>query len=149
MAWSAASVIAHEYPGPLTEVLAYGAAAAISTSRVLAGQHFSSDVVVGSAIGWLIGREVYRLHHDPELCGGGWNPLSDENSDAARDFQKMGSPAVPLDSWVYPALQRLAALGYITTGLQGLQPWTRLECARLLAEQTTRSSRTLTWPTKP
>ncbi len=134
MAWSAASVIAHEYPGPLTEVLAYGAAAAISTSRVLAGQHFSSDVVVGSAVGWLIGREVYRLHHDPELGGGGWNPLSDENSDAARDFQKMGSPAVPLDSWVYPVLQRLAALGYITSGMQGLQPWTRLECARLLAE---------------
>ena len=133
MAWSAASIIAEEYPGPLTEILAYGAATAISTSRVLAGQHFSSDVVVGSAIGWLIGHEVYRLHHDPELGGSGWKKLSDD-SDNSRDFQKMGSPAVPLESWVYPALQRLAALGYVSTGLEGLQPWTRLECARLTEE---------------
>src|SRR5579863_9196582 len=43
-AWSIASVIAHEYPGPLTSILAYGAASAISLSRVDAKQHFPSDV---------------------------------------------------------------------------------------------------------
>jgi len=34
IAWSIASVIAHEYPGPLTKLLVYGLAAAVSASRV-------------------------------------------------------------------------------------------------------------------
>src|SRR5579862_515247 len=76
LAWSAASVIAHEYPGTLTELLAYGGATAISASRVMGKEHFSSDVLVGSALGWLIGYEVYRKHHDPELGGSGWSDLS-------------------------------------------------------------------------
>jgi hypothetical protein len=46
----------------------------------------------------------------------------------------MGSPYVPLDSWIYPALERLAALGYVKTATLGMRPWTRLECARLLTE---------------
>src|ERR1019366_9591791 len=33
-AWSIASVIAHEYPGPLTKLLAYGAATGISDAVV-------------------------------------------------------------------------------------------------------------------
>ena len=44
------------------------------------------------------------------------------------------SPYVPLNSWVYPALIRLAAMGYIQTAYLGLRPWTRMECARLLSE---------------
>jgi hypothetical protein len=46
----------------------------------------------------------------------------------------MGSPYVPLDSWIYPALERLAALGYVPTAIQGMRPWTRLECARQVNE---------------
>ena len=46
----------------------------------------------------------------------------------------MGSPYVPLDSWIYPALERLTALGYVKTASLGIRPWTRLECARLLSE---------------
>lgn len=46
----------------------------------------------------------------------------------------MGSPYVPLDTWVYPALDRLAALGYVQSGIAGLRPWTRMECARLVQE---------------
>ena len=41
------------------------------------------------------------------------------------------SSAVPLDSWVYPAFDRLNALGYALSALQGMRPWTRLQCARL------------------
>src|SRR5271156_6015579 len=41
---------------------------------------------------------------------------------------------VPLDSWVYPALERLAALGYIDVGFLGMRPWTRLECIHLLQD---------------
>ncbi len=46
----------------------------------------------------------------------------------------MGSPYVPLDSWIYPALERLAAMGYMKTAMLGIRPWTRLECARLVSE---------------
>ena len=46
----------------------------------------------------------------------------------------MGSPSVPLDSWVYPAFERLAALRVINTQIMGVKPWTRIECARLTEE---------------
>lgn len=135
LAWSAASVIAHEYPGTLTELLAYGGATAISASRVMGKEHFSSDVLVGSALGWLIGYEVYRKHHDPELGGSGWPDLSGGiDAERNRDRRDMGSPFVPLDSWIYPDLDRLAALGLISTSIEGLKPWTRMECARLTEE---------------
>jgi membrane-associated phospholipid phosphatase len=137
LSWAAASVFAHEYPGPLTQLFAYGFATAISASRVADQEHFPSDVVVGSAVGWLIGREVYRKHHDPELGGDTVGPISggDEGDDESRrDPRNMGSPFVALDSWVYPALDRLAGLGYLTTSFAGMKPWTRMECARLTEE---------------
>ncbi len=134
-AWSVASIIAHEYPGPLTKLLAYGFASAVSASRVTSKEHFPSDVLVGSAIGWLIGRQVYRAHHNPELGGDSWDrSLNGFEAESDRQPENMGSPYVPLDSWVYSALERLAALGYIHTEFLGLRPWTRLECARLIDE---------------
>ncbi len=42
------------------------------------------------------------------------------------------SSAVPLDNWVYPAFDRLNALGYSLGAFQGMRPWTRLQCARLV-----------------
>jgi len=65
VAWSSAAVIASEYDGLLTQVLAYGLATGVSTTRVLARQHFPSDVLVGSAVGWMIGR--YVVHHRRRL----------------------------------------------------------------------------------
>ncbi len=51
-----------------------------------------------------------------------------------RDRQDMGSPFVPLDSWVYSTVERLAALRYVSSAIIGLKPWTRMECARLTEE---------------
>jgi hypothetical protein len=48
--------------------------------------------------------------------------------------RSIGSPYVELDSWVYPAIERLAALGYIQTEFPGMRPWTRIECGRLVQE---------------
>lgn len=47
---------------------------------------------------------------------------------------KRGSPFVELDSWVYPAIERLQALGYIHAAFLGDRPWTRVECASLVSE---------------
>ena len=135
IAWSIASVMAHEYPGTLTKILAYGLATGVSATRVTGQQHFSSDVVIGSALGWYFGRQVYRAHHDSDLGGSSWGSLLPEKSGTeTRNPENMGSPAVPLDSWIYPALQRLIALGYVKSGYLGIRPWTRLECARMLEE---------------
>lgn len=54
-----AGIVAHEYPHPLVQILAYGAASAVAASRFTARQHFLSDVAVGSALGYLISREIF------------------------------------------------------------------------------------------
>ena len=137
-AWSVATVVAHEYPGTMTKLLSYGLASAVSVSRVTGREHFASDVFIGSALGWYEGRQIYRAHHNPELGGAGWADTV-ETGDRSRKAENMGSPYVPLDSWVYPVFERLAALGYVPTAYLGVRPWTRMECARLIEEAGGRS----------
>jgi hypothetical protein len=135
IAWSIASIWAHEYPGWFSQTAAYGLASAITVTRVTAKQHFPSDAIIGSVLGWYFGRQVFRAHHDPELGGSGWgNWLGERTGEKARNPDYMASPYVPLDSWVYPALQRLIALGYLKSGVLGMRPWTRIACARLLED---------------
>jgi membrane-associated phospholipid phosphatase len=50
----------------MTKITAYGLAAGLSLTRVLARQHFPSDVLVGSAVGWLVGRYVFHKHHNED-----------------------------------------------------------------------------------
>lgn len=68
-AWSLATVIAQEYGHhrPLVQIGAYGLASAVSLSRYTGRNHFLSDVLVGSAIGYGVGRYTYHKHHDPAL----------------------------------------------------------------------------------
>jgi hypothetical protein len=134
LAWSIASVVAHEYPGPLTKLLAYSLASTVTLTRVTSKQHFASDALVGSALGWYFGRQIYRARHDPTVGGGAWGDFLESSSEGRRNPANMGSPYVPVDSWVYPIFDRLAALGYVQTAYAGLRPWTRMECARLLEE---------------
>src|SRR6266481_3448311 len=138
--WSIASVIAHESPGPLTSLFVYGLASAVSASRISAKQHFPSDVLVGSAIGWFEGMYVYRKHHDPRIGGGEWETYAEAHDNSERSSGDIGSPYVPLDSWIYPALERLAGLGLLTDEFMGMRPWTRSECARLVSDAADRVS---------
>src|SRR6185312_5156382 len=133
LSWTAASVIAHEYPGWLSQTLVYGTAATVSLTRVTGRQHFPSDVVVGSALGWLVGRHVFNAHHYRELDDLNYGTFSRERGEELKP-DSLGSPFVPLDSWIYPELKRLAALGYIKSQFTGLQPWTRAECRRQIEE---------------
>jgi membrane-associated phospholipid phosphatase len=134
-AWSVAGVIAHEYPGLLPKIAAYGLASLVSYSRIRARQHFPSDVFIGGMMGQLIAQDVYSRHFDPELGGGEWKPIRDFlRVDGNASPATLGSPYVPLDSWIYPALDRLAGLGLVDSGFAGLRPWTRGECARLVNE---------------
>jgi len=68
--WTAASTIAHEYPKPWVEWLTYGTAAGVSVTRFTSLQHFPSDVVVGSTLGYLLGRHIFHEH-----CKAGLSPI--------------------------------------------------------------------------
>ena len=46
------------------------------------------------------------------------------------DPDTIGSTNVPMDSWIYPALERLAAMGLIPGQSISIRPWTRQECLR-------------------
>jgi hypothetical protein len=134
-AWSIAGVIAHEYPGIFPKLISYGAAAAVDFSRVHARQHFPSDVFVGSLMGYLIAQSIYSRRHEPELGGRSWDPPGDFMEDEQHSSPSfMGSPYIQLDSWIYPALERLIALGYVSTAHLGIRPWTRLQSARFVEE---------------
>lgn len=136
ISWAIASVIAHEYPGFLTQTLAYGAATAIGAARIIGHQHFATDVIVGSALGWYLGRQAFLTHSrysHAEMAR--WGTFArDDSEDPSRQPRNMGSPYVPLDSWIYPAIERLSALGYIHTSFADMRPWTRMDCARQIKE---------------
>ncbi|HXC95194.1 MAG TPA: capsule assembly Wzi family protein [Edaphobacter sp.] len=160
-AWAIASVIGDEYPGWLSRTAVYGLAAGVSASRVLAEQHFPSDVLIGSTAGWLIGHYVYRAHHNYSLnpfdtrpMPGdlgvprnrqpsslhfppdpvGIHPVQSRPLGDDVDPDTIGSTNVPMDSWIYPALERLAAMGFIPDQNSSIRPWTRQECLRQLRE---------------
>jgi membrane-associated phospholipid phosphatase len=83
-AWSLATVIANEYHDrPLVQMAAYGIAGAVSVARFTGHNHYLSDVLVGSAMGYGIGRYVYHAHHRKDsVSGSGDEERSRANSHA-------------------------------------------------------------------
>lgn len=71
-AWSVATIIANEYHDkPAVQIAVYGIATAVSVSRFTGGKHYLSDVLIGSTMGYGIGRYVYRTHHRKATDPGG------------------------------------------------------------------------------
>jgi len=134
-AWAIAGVFAHEYPGFFPKIVSYGLASFVSYSRIRGKQHFPSDVFVGSLIGQLVSQDVYSHHHDPTLGGDEWRSIGQiVRGDGHSSPSNQGSPYVQLDSWIYPAFDRLIAMGFVRSAGLSTRPWTRLECLRLLQE---------------
>jgi hypothetical protein len=46
----------------------------------------------------------------------------------------LGSPYIPVDSWMYTSLTRLYSLGYLDLAYLGLRPWTRLSVIHMLED---------------
>jgi hypothetical protein len=59
---------------------------------------------------------------------------SNEKNYKSLDNDRMGSTLVPMDSWIYPALERLADMGLIPSQQVAIRPWTRQECRRQVRE---------------
>ncbi|HKG58679.1 MAG TPA: phosphatase PAP2 family protein [Pyrinomonadaceae bacterium] len=67
-AWAVATVIAHEYKDrPAVQIAAYGIATAVSLARFTGHKHYLSDVLAGSALGYSIGKFVYKTRHRETL----------------------------------------------------------------------------------
>jgi len=65
---------------------------------------------------------------------GRWGGQDSDETSTGCEPSTLGSPYVPLDSWVYPAVFRLYSLGYVDTVYLGMRPWTRASIERMLQE---------------
>jgi membrane-associated phospholipid phosphatase len=91
-AWSLATVIANEYHSHrAVQIAAYGIASAVSISRFTGEKHYLSDVLVGGAMGFGIGRYVYRTHHRTAMSGG-----SEEDEDLSVEHGNRWPAIAPL-----------------------------------------------------
>jgi membrane-associated phospholipid phosphatase len=61
-AFALATVVAEESGSPYVASAAYGIASLVALARVNDNEHWSSDIVFGSAIGYFTGRAVLRYH---------------------------------------------------------------------------------------
>jgi len=50
------------------------------------------------------------------------------------DPSMSGSPYIPVDSWIYPAVLRLYSLGFLDHVFLGLRPWTRASLSHMLED---------------
>jgi hypothetical protein len=50
------------------------------------------------------------------------------------DLSVSGSPYIPVDSWIYPAVLRLYSLGFLDHVFLGLRPWTRASLSHMLED---------------
>jgi len=96
---------------------------------------FSTKTVMRRAVGLF----SLGLIMAPAVCAWGQQdskitatPSSADEESSKTD--RFGSVNVPMDSWVYPALERLANLGFIGSQSVTIRPWTRKECLRQLIE---------------
>ena len=65
VSWAFAHVVADETPGHLwLHIGLYAMATAVSVTRVTSRNHFPSDALIGSAVGYLTGGYVFRRHSD-------------------------------------------------------------------------------------
>lgn len=70
-AWALGTVVAHQYSHKRwVPPVAYGLAGMVAVSRVTERAHFPADIFIGSAIGFFIGRHVYRSQFGGESKAG-------------------------------------------------------------------------------
>lgn len=64
VAFAAATVFASEYKNkPIVPIIAYSVASLIGVSRITENKHWSTDVFVGAALGFLTGKQVVNNYH--------------------------------------------------------------------------------------
>jgi hypothetical protein len=99
-------------------------------SGALAQRSFAPALspVAGPSIGYPLLRNVAPSMSQSTLP----NPSSP--AVPSMDSDAVGSTNVPMDSWIYPVLERLGSMGLIPSQSVSIRPWTRQECRRQLRE---------------
>lgn len=71
----------------------------------------------------------------PQVPGGAARSASSlDFNDVDCEAVASGSPYVPVDSWIYPAVMRLYSMGYLDTVFLGMRPWTRASIDQMLED---------------
>jgi len=65
-AFAVATVIAGQTEFILADVLAYSLSTLVAVSRVHESKHWASDIFIGAAIGYFIGKKICSLHRDQD-----------------------------------------------------------------------------------
>jgi membrane-associated phospholipid phosphatase len=75
--FAVATVFAYEYGRDHRWVpyVSYGLASVVAASRLSGQRHWGSDIFVGSTMGFLVGRFVYKHHHDYKIDGASQSKL--------------------------------------------------------------------------
>ena len=73
---------------------------------------------------------------EPPAAPGGTGQLERDSGRSATicEPSTQGSPYIPVDSWVYPAVLRLYSMGYIDHVYLGMRPWTRASLSHMLED---------------
>jgi hypothetical protein len=66
--------------------------------------------------------------------GAGKSERDSSRSDQDCEPAALGSPYIPVDSWIYPAVLRLYSLGYVDNIFLGMRPWTRASVSHMLED---------------
>lgn len=74
------------------------------------------------------------LFATPGFLGAQNSPAGTSGPERVCHPDVLGSPYIPVDSWIYPAVWRLYGLGYVDTVYLGMRPWTRASVEHMLEE---------------
>jgi hypothetical protein len=66
--------------------------------------------------------------------GTGQSERDSSGSTTVCEPSTLGSPYIPVDSWVYPAVLRLYSMGYVDHVYLGMRPWTRASLSHMLED---------------
>ena len=107
----------------------------VRVNRRLAGQHIVRWATLLAAL-LLMAASPLAAQLPPAAsqgAGQGGPAPAGRQSDVC-ESSAAGSPYIPVDSWVYPAVLRLYSLGFVDSVYLGMRPWTRSSVNNMLDE---------------
>ena len=109
-----------------------------SVKRMSTSRHLAIPRVVSCAVllaGILILTANPLAAEQPAAPEGTGQSEDDSGSSATPcESSTAGSPYIPVDSWVYPAVLRLYSMGYLDHVYLGMRPWTRASLSHMLED---------------
>jgi len=106
----------------------------VRVNRRLAGPHIFRWAALLAALLLMVTSPLAAEPPSASQGAGQGGPAPADNQSDACESSVAGSPYIPVDSWVYPAVWRLYSLGFVDTVYLGMRPWTRSSVNNMLDE---------------